>query len=258
MCYTYPQYDYIKPIEIFLLIARKRIKSTDIRITIGSWKLCAQLTMPPFERKKWRETFRREKKKKHAQSARNSAALEENIRINSSSESTHTHTHTHRLTLHASWDAVNLIKYHKTRLLFFSGTIFVEIVIFDSGVFFWSCKMAHTHTCDCWFGPNVFYALTKIGENTNNNNKIVLYIWSGSLRITESNNDSIFLRIKTRTPAKRLYAKMWREQSIFYLAIRWRAISYFIIELFFSSILTFIVDLPIDFPALWVCVCVGL
>lgn len=145
MCYTYPQYDYIKPIEIFLLIARKRIKSTDIRITIGSWKLCAQLTMPPFERKKWRETFRREKKKKHAQSARNSAALEENIRINSSSESTHTHTHTHRLTLHASWDAVNLIKYHKTRLLFFSGTIFVEIVIFDSGVFFWSCKMAHTH-----------------------------------------------------------------------------------------------------------------
>lgn len=208
MCYTYPQYDYIKPIEIFLLIARKRIKSTDIRITIGSWKLCAQLTMPPFERKKWRETFRREKKKKHAQSARNSAALEENIRINSSSESTHTHTHTHRLTLHASWDAVNLIKYHKTRLLFFSGTIFVEIVIFDSGVFFWSCKMAHTHTCDCWFGPNVFYALTKIGENTNNNNKIVLYIWSGSMRITESNNDSIFLRIKTRTPAKRLYAKM--------------------------------------------------
>lgn len=61
-----------------------------------------------------------------------------------------------------------------------------------------------------------------------------------------------------RPPAKRLYAKMWREQSIFYLAIRWRAISYFIIELFFSSILTFIVDLPIDFPALWVCVCVGL
>lgn len=100
-------------------------------------------------------------------------------------------------TLHASWDAVNLIKYHKTRLLFFSGT-FLSKSLFLIQVFSFGFANGTHVTVDlaknCYrIGKNVYVYVT------HSHTHIEIERVGGGVRETEkrrditekSNNDSI-------------------------------------------------------------------